>query len=98
MLDFIDRAVAWADALPGPLNALVTGGFHLVVAASAGLPGVIAGRLGLAVLGALVVAVLYTRREEKQIADNGGFTAPEYDHLGDVVGPWLAVIGYALLV
>lgn len=97
MFDFIRRIIKRVHALPGPLNALITAGFHFLVALAAGGPGFIAGRLALAVLGSAIVAVLYTRRELRQVRD-AGFTAPEYDHIADASAPWLAVVIYALLV
>ena len=98
MLDFFRGIIARVHTLPGPLNALVTSGFHFAVTLAAGVPGAVVGRLGLAILASAIVAVLYTRRELRQVAASGKFTAPEYDHIADAVAPWIAVALYALLV
>lgn len=79
------------------LNAIVTSGAHGVVTMLAGLPAFIFVSPLAAVGVSGVAAVLYNIRELKQVAARG-FTAPIYDHIADNSVPWLAVVGYALLV
>ena len=98
MLDFIRSIIARVHTLPGPLNALVTAGFHFVVTLAVGVPALLTGHPILAVLASAIVAVLYTRRELRQVAASGRFTAPEYDHIADAALPYLAPVLYALLV
>lgn len=96
MFRWWDRIQQWRRQLPSPWPHVLTWIAHTLITLGAGLVGYVVHPV-LGTLFAVLAAVAYTIREITELVQ-GGEHGPWWDHVGDLVGPWLVAVTMAALL